>query len=90
MTYEEIAQGIIDYSYDHEEDALASKKGFCGWETPVYCWGSDREEKLEHALNEVKEHKWTTLKEAITYLTDLFQTIYEIERDRHLSTRDWY
>jgi len=32
-----IAEDIMAYSEAHENDALARKPGFIGWETPSYC-----------------------------------------------------
>ena len=77
-TKQQIADGILAYSREHEGDALADDRkatGFRGWEIPYYCWEPDE------ALKEVEEGGWNTTKEAIKDLTKWFKIRAEIADD---------
>ena len=74
-TKQQIADGILAYSREHENDALGDVKGYRGWEEPYYCWEPDE------ALKEVEEGGWSTTKEAIKDLTKWFKMRAEIVED---------
>ena len=71
ITTTEIAQGILDYSKKHENDALQGKKGFECWETPYYCYD------LDEIVEQVEEEGWTTLEQAIREMTKDLQQYHE-------------
>jgi hypothetical protein len=61
-----IAEDIMAYSKAHENDALARKPGFIGWETPYYC------QTIDEIESEVIEYGYKSTAAAIKDMTKQF------------------
>jgi hypothetical protein len=76
----QIAEEVIAYSKEHENDALEAGESYgdmkwVGWEVPYYCYSVEEMQEM------IIEEGYTTTKQAIAGFTKSFQNRHAVAED---------